>query len=73
MIRTNVLTCAGTGCSASSSGEIFENFNKLLKEYGLEDEVKVVKTGCFGLCQKGPIVAVYPDKIFYIDESAFPI
>ena len=65
MIRTNVLTCAGTGCSASSSGEIFENFNKLLKEYGLEDEVKVVKTGCFGLCQKGHIVAVYPDKIFY--------
>ena len=65
MIRTNVLTCAGTGCSASQSGEIFENFNKYLKEHGLENEVKVVKTGCFGLCQKGPIVAIYPDKVFY--------
>ena len=65
MYRTNVLTCAGTGCSASQSSEIFENFNKYLKEYGLDQEVKVVKTGCFGLCQKGPIVAVYPDKTFY--------
>ncbi|MBQ9048666.1 MAG: 4Fe-4S binding protein [Solobacterium sp.] len=65
MIRTNVLCCAGTGCTASESALIFDNFNECLKKYGLENEVKVVKTGCFGLCQKGPIVAVYPDKIFY--------
>ena len=65
MIRTNVLVCAGTGCSSSESGVIYDNFNKLLKEYDLDNEVKVIKTGCFGLCQKGPIVAVYPDKIFY--------
>jgi len=61
----NILTCAGTGCSASNSAQIVENFEEALKKYGLESEVKVVKTGCFGLCQKGPIVAVYPDKIFY--------
>ncbi|MCR5229437.1 MAG: NADH-quinone oxidoreductase subunit NuoF [Solobacterium sp.] len=65
MIRTNVLCCAGTGCSASESAVIYDNFNKELKKLGLENEVKVVKTGCFGLCQKGPIVAIYPDKVFY--------
>ena len=65
MYRMNILTCAGTGCSASNSAQIVENFEEALKKYGLENEVKVVKTGCFGLCQKGPIVAVYPDKIFY--------
>ena len=65
MYRMNILTCAGTGCSASNSAQIVENFEEALKKYGLENEVKVVKTGCFGLCQKGPILAVYPDKIFY--------
>ena len=63
MIRTNVLCCAGTGCTASKSSEIFDNFNKYIEQYGLKDEINVVKTGCFGLCQKGPIVAVYPDKV----------
>ncbi|MDO4520910.1 MAG: NADH-quinone oxidoreductase subunit NuoF [Erysipelotrichaceae bacterium] len=44
---------------------IYDRFNEVLKEYGLDNEVNVVKTGCFGLCQKGPIVAVYPDQVFY--------
>ena len=65
VIRANVLCCAGTGCTASKSEEIFNNFNESLKKYGLEEEVRVIKTGCFGLCQKGPIVAIYPDKTFY--------
>ncbi|MBQ7245528.1 MAG: NADH-quinone oxidoreductase subunit NuoF [Firmicutes bacterium] len=65
VIRANVLCCAGTGCTASKSEEIYNNFNEYLKQYGLEEEVKVIKTGCFGLCQKGPIVAIYPDKTFY--------
>ena len=65
MYRANILCCAGTGCTANRSQELFEKFNEALKKYELEAEVKVVKTGCFGLCQKGPIVAVYPDKIFY--------
>ncbi|MBR0138842.1 MAG: NAD(P)H-dependent oxidoreductase subunit E, partial [Firmicutes bacterium] len=65
MIRTNVLCCAGTGCTSSRSAEIYDNFVKYIEQYGLKDEINVVKTGCFGLCQKGPIVAIYPDKIFY--------
>ena len=65
MERINVLICAGTGCTSSNSGLLVQKFNELLPQYGLEDEVKVIKTGCFGLCQKGPIVAIYPDKVFY--------
>jgi NADH:ubiquinone oxidoreductase subunit F (NADH-binding)/(2Fe-2S) ferredoxin/ferredoxin len=65
MIRTNVLCCAGTGCTASQSGKIYDYFIEQIQKFGLQDEVKVVKTGCFGLCQKGPIVAIYPDKVFY--------
>ena len=56
---------AQVSCTASKSDEIFNNFNEELKKLGLDEEVKVIKTGCFGLCQKGPIVAIYPDKTFY--------
>ncbi|MBR3227162.1 MAG: NADH-quinone oxidoreductase subunit NuoF [Erysipelotrichaceae bacterium] len=65
MIRANVLCCAGTGCTSNRSEEVYNNFEKYIKVYGLDEEIRVVRTGCFGLCQKGPIVAVYPDKIFY--------
>lgn len=65
MERINVMICAGTGCTSSNSAKIFDKFNELLPKYELENEVKVIKTGCFGLCQKGPIVAIYPDKTFY--------
>jgi NADH:ubiquinone oxidoreductase subunit F (NADH-binding)/(2Fe-2S) ferredoxin len=65
MIRANVLCCAGTGCTSSRSAEVYDSFVKYIEQYGLKDEINVVKTGCFGLCQKGPIVAVYPDKVFY--------
>ena len=63
MERINVLVCAGTGCSSTSSLEIYAKFNEVLKERGLDQEVKVVKTGCFGFCQKGPVVVIYPDKV----------
>ncbi len=63
--RLNVLMCAGTGCTASKSAEIYDEFVKTLEKYELSNEVNVVKTGCFGLCQKGPIVAIYPDNVFY--------
>lgn len=65
MERINVLVCAGTGCTSSNSGLIVEKFAEILEKYDLVEEVKVIKTGCFGLCQKGPIIAVHPDKVFY--------
>ena len=65
MYRVNILCCGGTGCTASSSTEIVDNLNECIQKYHLENEVNVVKTGCFGLCQKGPIVAIYPEKVFY--------
>ncbi len=65
MERLQVLVCAGTGCTSSQSAEIVSLFNELLVKYDLEKEVKIIKTGCFGLCQKGPIIAVHPDKVFY--------
>ena len=65
MERLHVLICAGTGCTSSRSLEIVKKLEEVLPAYHLEKEVKIVKTGCFGLCQKGPIMAIYPDKIFY--------
>ncbi|MBQ3053554.1 MAG: NADH-quinone oxidoreductase subunit NuoF [Clostridia bacterium] len=63
--RSHVLICGGTGCTSSGSNKIHEEFDKLLAEKGLENEVKVVQTGCFGLCALGPIVVVYPEGAFY--------
>lgn len=65
MFRTHILVCAGTGCTSSNSTQILEKFKEVLKEKGLDDEVKALKTGCFGLCQKGPIIAIHPDNVFY--------
>ena len=64
-IKTHVLCCGGTGCKASASDEIVANFQNILKERGLQDEVQVIKTGCFGFCEKGPIVKILPDNTFY--------
>ena len=63
--RSQVLVCGGTGCTSSGSALLIDEFEKQLKENGLYDEVKVVKTGCFGLCALGPIVIVYPEGAFY--------
>ncbi|MBC5647036.1 NADH-quinone oxidoreductase subunit NuoF [Christensenella tenuis] len=63
--RAHVLVCGGTGCTSSGSGELIERFGKDLAEKGLDKEVKVVRTGCFGLCEAGPIVIVYPEGAFY--------
>ncbi len=69
MERLHALVCAGTGCTSSQSALIIERLNEELVKFNLQDEVKIVKTGCFGLCQKGPIMAIYPDKIFYCHVS----
>lgn len=65
MYRSNVLVCGGTGCTSSKSELIIENLEKEVKEQGLEKEVNVIRTGCFGLCALGPIVVVYPEGAFY--------
>ena len=65
MYRSHVLVCGGTGCTSSHSGELIEALEANIKEHGLEEEIKVVKTGCFGLCALGPIMIVYPEGCFY--------
>ncbi len=61
----HILVCGGTGCSASASHEIVKELNKELEAHGLTDFAKVVVTGCFGFCEKGPIVKIIPDNTFY--------
>lgn len=65
LYRAHVLVCGGTGCTSSGSQQLMERFEQQLKEKGLEREVKVVRTGCFGLCEAGPVVIVYPEGTFY--------
>lgn len=65
LYRAHVLVCAGTGCTSSNSGKIMEEMEALLSSNKLDNEVKIVKTGCFGLCAEGPIVVVYPEGAMY--------
>ncbi|MBE6808293.1 MAG: NADH-quinone oxidoreductase subunit NuoF [Ruminococcaceae bacterium] len=65
MIRSHVLICGGTGCTSSGSVQIQQAFKENIEACGLSEEVKVVETGCFGLCALGPVVIVYPDGTFY--------
>ena len=65
MYRSHVLVCGGTGCTSSGSQQIIETLEKEIAVQGLTDEVKVVRTGCFGLCALGPIMIVYPEGCFY--------
>lgn len=65
LYRSHVLVCGGTGCHSSGSADIIAEFDKHLEKNGLQKEVKVVLTGCFGLCEVGPIVIVYPEGAFY--------
>ncbi len=65
IVRAHILVCRGTGCSSSHSEEIFNRFEAELKAQGMADEVKMIQTGCFGLCELGPIVVVYPEGAMY--------
>lgn len=65
MYRSHVLVCGGTGCTSSNSEKIIEALEENIALKGLENEIKVVKTGCFGLCALGPIMIVYPEGCFY--------
>ena len=63
--KYHILLCGGTGCTASESPKIKANFESILAEKNLTDDVQVVATGCFGFCEKGPIVKILPDNTFY--------
>ena len=65
MYRSHVLICGGTGCTSSNSLQIIEAMEKEIEKQGLQSEVKVVRTGCFGLCALGPIMVIYPEGSFY--------
>ena len=64
--KYHILICGGTGCHASQSEKIIENFKQTLASKGLDNDVQVVQTGCFGFCEKGPIVKLLPDNTFYV-------
>jgi NADH:ubiquinone oxidoreductase subunit F (NADH-binding)/(2Fe-2S) ferredoxin/NAD-dependent dihydropyrimidine dehydrogenase PreA subunit len=64
-VIAQVIICGGTGCMSSESETIRNEFIKQIKNIGLEDEVLVYMSGCFGLCEKGPVVVIYPDATFY--------
>ena len=57
-----ILVCGGTGCESSKSDDIYTNLRKQAEELGVQDDVQIVKTGCFGFCEKGPIVKVLPEE-----------
>ena len=71
--KMHILVCGGTGCRASQSEQIVSNFKTELEHHGLEDEIKVVTTGCFGFCEKGPVVKVVPDNTFYTQVSPYDV
>ena len=68
-VRSHILVCTGTGCSSSNSPKIIEAFERELKAQGMDQEARVVKTGCFGLCAMGPVVLIYPEGAFYTHVS----
>ena len=74
MVRSHVLICGGTGCTSSNSVQIKEALEAELQKSALSDEVKVVMTGCFGLCALGPIMIIYPEGTFYsrVTEADVP-
>ena len=74
MYRSHVLVCGGTGCTSSGSQRIRDRLEEEIRKQGLENEVGVVKTGCFGLCALGPIMIVYPEGSFYsmVKEEDIP-
>ena len=64
-IRAQIVVCGGTGCMSSKSEAIKNEFVEKIQELGLQDEISVYMSGCFGLCERGPVVVVYPDMTFY--------
>ena len=67
--KKDILCCGGTGCHASEAQQLMDNLRAEIKKNGLEADVKVVQTGCFGFCAQGPIVKVMPDNVFYVQVT----
>jgi NADH:ubiquinone oxidoreductase subunit F (NADH-binding)/(2Fe-2S) ferredoxin/ferredoxin len=66
----NILVCGGTGCRSSEGATLYDELVSLLADKGLEKEIQVVSTGCFGFCEKGPVVKILPDNTFYVQVQA---
>ena len=64
-VKMHILVCGGTGCTANASREVIDALNRELESHDLTDFAKVVVTGCFGFCERGPIVKIIPDNTFY--------
>ena len=69
MYKSHVLLCGGPECTKSGIAEINKQFERLLREKSIESDVKILKTDCFGLCEKGPIVVVYPEGTIYSEVT----
>jgi len=65
LYRSHVMVCGGTGCTSSGSDNVAAAFVNEIKKAGLDKEVAVIRTGCFGLCELGPVVVIYPEGVFY--------
>ena len=63
--KNYILVCGGTGCTSNQSLDVVKAFETHLKENGLQDDVKIIQTGCLGLCAKGPVVVVHPGSVYY--------
>jgi (2Fe-2S) ferredoxin len=63
--RANLMLCAGTGCVSSGTSKVRDALKEELKKRNLQEEIKIVLTGCNGYCAEGPVMAVYPDEVFY--------
>lgn len=63
--KNYILVCGGTGCTSNHSLDVVKAFETHLKEHGLQDDVKIIQTGCLGLCAKGPVVVVHPGSVYY--------
>ncbi|MCL2294068.1 MAG: NADH-quinone oxidoreductase subunit NuoF [Spirochaetes bacterium] len=66
-MKNFILVCAGTACESSKADDIYKNFLAEIEKHGLKDDAQVIKTGCFGFCEKGPIVKILPDEAFYVE------
>ncbi len=67
--KMHILVCAGTGCKSAESDKIVDNLREHVKNNKMDSEVQVLKTGCFGFCEKGPVVKILPDNTFYVQVT----